>query len=55
MLDYLVRDLAHEFALSAEDRAAIHQMMLRIREVVAQLNELPLTDVEPASVYKVVP
>jgi hypothetical protein len=50
----LVGDLATEFGLSPEDVEAILAQGLRIREVVAQLDELPLADVEPAGVYKVV-
>lgn len=53
--DPLVRDLVVEFGLAVEEAEIIAAQARRMREVVAQLDELPLTSVEPAPAFQVMP
>jgi hypothetical protein len=51
-LENLLTELTSEFSLPAEDVAALRLLAQRLRAAVDQLEEV---DVEPASIFKVVP
>jgi hypothetical protein len=48
-------ELAAEWPLPAEDWEVIVEQATRVLELVATLDELPLGEVEPATVYSVHP
>ena len=50
-----IRQIAADYALSAEDVDNILPQAQRILDAIAGLDELPLDSVEPAFIFKVVP
>jgi hypothetical protein len=48
-------ELAASLLLSPEDWAAVIDQAMRMMEIVATLDELPLATVEPAAIYRLAP